>query len=292
MTQVRGGVDPLSVGLPQTEMAWAKINLTLHVTGQRADGYHLLDSLVVRAEIGDLLQVTPAEELSLRIDGPLSAGVPQDRRNLVVRAAELLDDHTGRGAALHLTKHLPAAAGIGGGSADAAATLKALSAHWGLPVPDDTAVLGADVPVCLHDLPQRMTGVGEMLIPASPLPSCWLVLVNPGKPLATPEVFAGLRTKLNPPMEQVPASADFDAFVTWLQHQRNDLEAPARRILPEIDSCLTALSDSTLARMSGSGATCFGLYENEASAQQATDRIAADHPDWWVTAARMINSGG
>ena len=292
MTQVRRGVDPLSVGLPRTERAWAKINLTLHVTGQRADGYHLLDSLVVRAEVGDVLRVTPAEGLSLSIEGPMSAGVPQDRRNLVVRAAELLDDHTGRGAALHLTKHLPAAAGIGGGSADAAATLKALSAHWGLPLPDDAAVLGADVPVCLHDLPQRMTGVGEMLVPAGPLPSCWIVLVNPGKPLSTPEVFAGLRTKLNPPMEQVPAFSDFDAFITWLQHQRNDLEEPARRILPEIDTCLAALGDSALTRMSGSGATCFGLYDSEASAQRAADCIAADHPDWWTAAARMISSGG
>lgn len=292
MTQDDGGVDPLAVGLPRAEDAWAKINLTLHVTGQRPDGYHLLDSLVVRAKIGDRLQVAPAEDLTLSVDGQFAEGVPLDARNLAIRAAELLDAGTGRGAALRLTKNLPAAAGIGGGSADAAATLRALGVHWGLPLPQDTAVLGADVPVCLQDGPQRMTGVGEVLTPVGPLPPCWIVLVNPGRPLATPQVFAELECKLNAPMGAIPAFANFASFAAWLASQRNDLEAPARAILPEISLCLEALKDAALARMSGSGATCFGLYESAAQARAAADCIAKVQPGWWVAAAPMISSDG
>ena len=292
MTQDDGGVDPLAVGLPRAEDAWAKINLTLHVTGQRPDGYHLLDSLVVRAKVGDRLQVTPAEDLTLSVDGPFAEGVPLDARNLVIRAAELLDAGTGRGAALRLAKNLPAAAGIGGGSADAAATLRALGSHWGLPLPEDTATLGADVPVCLQDGPQRMTGVGEVLTPVGPLPPCWIVLVNPGKPLATPQVFAELQCKLNAPMDAIPDFANFASFATWLASQRNDLEAPARAILPEINICLEALKDAALTRMSGSGATCFGLYESAAQARAAADCIAKVQPGWWVAAAPMISSDG
>lgn len=292
MTQDDGGVDPLAVGLPRAEDAWAKINLTLHVTGQRPDGYHLLDSLVMRAKVGDRLQVTPAEDLRVSVDGPFAEGVPLDARNLVIRAAELLDAGTGRGAALRLAKNLPAAAGIGGGSADAAATLRALGSHWGLPLPEDTATLGADVPVCLQDGPQRMTGVGEVLTPVGPLPPCWIVLVNPGKPLATPQVFAELQCKLNAPMDAIPDFANFTSFADWLASQRNDLEAPARAILPEISLCLEALKDAALARMSGSGATCFGLYESEAQAHAAADCIAKVQPGWWVAAAPMISSDG
>ena len=292
MTLDVGEVDPLAVGLSRAEDAWAKINLTLHVTGQRPDGYHLLDSLVVRAKVGDRLQVTPAEDLTLSVDGPFAEGVPLDARNLVIRAAELLDAGTGRGAALRLTKNLPAAAGIGGGSADAAATLRALGAHWGLPLPQDTATLGADVPVCLQDGPQRMTGVGEMLTPVGRLPPCWIVLVNPGRPLATPQVFAELQCKLNAPMDAIPDFANFASFATWLASQRNDLEAPARAILPEINICLEALKDAALTRMSGSGATCFGLYESAAQARAAADCIAKVQPGWWVAAAPMISSDG
>ena len=269
--------------------AWAKINLTLHVTGQRADGYHLLDSLVVRAGVGDLLQVAPAAHLSLTVSGPRAEGVPVDGRNLVLRAAEMLDAGQGRGAALHLEKHLPAAAGIGGGSADAAAALMLLAAHWGLPMPADTAQLGADVPVCLARGPQRMQGVGERLSALPPLPACHLVLVNPGVDVPTPAVFSALADKNQPPMPaEIPRFDDLAEFVAFLRAQRNDLAAPAITRAPVIADCLAALEEAALARMSGSGATCFGIYETAAQAEAAAARISRSAPGWWVAPAPML----
>lgn len=269
--------------------AWAKVNLTLHVTGQRDDGYHLLDSLVVRVSVGDMLSVTPAEQLELYIDGPYASAAPIDDRNLVIRAARLLDGDVGRGARLHLTKVLPAQAGIGGGSADAATALKLLGKHWGVPIPDDVAVLGADVPVCLHDGPQRMSGIGDVLKPIGPLPPCWLVLVNPNVSASTPEVFKRLDSKLNPPMpEEIPVFETVAAFAGWLATQRNDLEQPATELVPGISDCLNALQDAALARMSGSGATCFGLYETEALATHAAARIDRANPGWWVAAGQVL----
>jgi 4-diphosphocytidyl-2-C-methyl-D-erythritol kinase len=276
-------------GSAVSEPAWAKINLTLHVTGQRSDGYHLLDSLVVRAAVGDTLSVAPSSELELFVDGPYADAAPLDDRNLVIRAARLLDPDGTRGARLLLTKVLPAAAGIGGGSADAATALKLLSHHWDVPVPEDVACLGADVPVCLHDGPQRMRGVGEMLTPVPPLPSCWLVLVNPNKSVSTPDVFKRLVSRHNDPMpDGIPAFDSAQGFAAWLATQRNDLEQAALGVVPEIAACLAALDDALLARMSGSGATCFGLYASEQAANHAAGRIDHAHPDWWVTAAEVL----
>lgn len=291
MSQPKTSDLPPGPGAAGSCPAWAKINLTLHVTGQRTDGYHLLDSLVVRAGVGDLLQVAPSAQLSLTVDGPRAAGVPVDGRNLVLKAAEMLDAGKGRGAALHLEKHLPAAAGIGGGSADAAAALRLLSAHWDLSLPEDTARLGADVPVCLTEAPQRMQGVGEMLSPLPKLPACHLVLVNPGVEVPTPAVFAALPDKTQPPMpEEVPGFADLAAFIDFLRGQRNDLAAPAIARAPVIADCLAALDDAALARMSGSGATCFGIYETAAQAEATASRIARAEPDWWVAAAPMLTA--
>ena len=282
--------DAAAVGLEASAQAWAKVNLTLHVTGQRGDGYHLLDSLVVRARVGDTLRVTPSDTLGLMVDGPFAKAAPLDDRNLVIRAARLLDQEKGRGAQLHLTKVLPAAAGIGGGSADAAAALRLLSQHWGVALPQDVSSLGADVPVCLHDTPQRMTGVGEVLTAAPDLPLAWLVLVNPRKSAATPEVFDRLQSKLNQPMPQtLPQFDTVPAFAAWLATQRNDLEEAALEVVPEIATCLAALNDALLSRMSGSGATCFGLYETEALATRAARRIEKAQPNWWVAAAQMIS---
>jgi len=280
---------PAGPGAAASRMAWAKINLTLHCTGQRADGYHLLDSLVVRAGVGDALHVTPADALSLTVSGLRAEGVPSDARNLVLRAAEMLG--AGRGAALHLVKHLPAAAGIGGGSADAAAALELLADHWGVALPKDTARLGADVPVCLSRGPQRMQGVGEILSPLAPLPACHLVLVNPGVDVPTPAVFSALSDKNQPPMPDViPDFVDLADFVDFLHAQRNDLAAPAIARAPVIASCLEALDDAALARMSGSGATCFGLYETALQAEVAAHRITTAAPDWWVAAAPILTA--
>ena len=263
----------------------AKINLTLHVTGRRPDGYHLLDSLVVFADLGDVLRVAPAETASLRVTGPMADGVPTGPENLVRRAAELM----GVAAEIELEKHLPAAAGIGGGSSDAAATLRALAELTGRPPPAEVARLGADVPVCLAARPARMRGIGERVSPVSGLPDLAAVLVNPGAAVPTPEVFARLERRENPPMpDPLPRWETAAELVRWLAAQRNDLEAAARAVAPEIGTALAALAAMPgcgLARMSGSGATCFGLFADRAAAGAAAAALA--RPGWWVRAVTL-----
>ncbi len=263
----------------------AKINLTLHVTGRRPDGYHLLDSLVVFADLGDVLRVAPAESASLRVTGPMAAGVPAGPENLVLRAAALM----GVAAEVELEKHLPAAAGIGGGSSDAAATLRALAELTGRPPPAEVARLGADVPVCLAARPARMRGIGERVDPVSGLPDLAAVLVNPGAAVSTPEVFSRLERRENPPMpEPLPRWETVADLVRWLVTQRNDLEAAARALAPEIGMALAALAAMPgcgLARMSGSGATCFGLFPDRAAAGAAAAALA--RPGWWVRAVTL-----
>ncbi|MBD3679712.1 MAG: 4-(cytidine 5'-diphospho)-2-C-methyl-D-erythritol kinase [Rhodobacteraceae bacterium] len=269
----------------------AKINLTLHVTGLRDDGYHLLDSLVAFADIGDTIRATEADELGLSIEGPFASALPLSDDNLVLCAARSLG--APRGAVITLTKRLPVASGIGGGSADAAATLLALSRLWGVSLPDEDAVLalGADVPVCLAGQPVRMSGVGEGLSPVPSLPPLHIVLVNPGVSVSTPEVFRALRQKDNAPMPgPFPDWPDAEAFCAWLAAQRNDLELPARTMAPAIGVVLARLEATPgclLARMSGSGATCFGLYADRVGADAAAAEIKARHPDWWVEAAGL-----
>lgn len=268
----------------------AKVNLALHVTGRRADGYHLLDSIVVFAGVGDRLTVEAADALSLTVTGPRAAGVPADRRNLIWRAAELFPP--GRGAAITLDKHLPHAGGIGGGSADAAAALRGLAALWAHPMPGQAAILslGADVPVCVAGVPARMSGIGEVLDPLPPLPPVWLVLVNPGIEVPTGAVFAALAHRENPPLPSVPPEgwSDPAALARWLCRTRNDLEPPARAQVPAIGEVLDRLEarpGCLMARMSGSGGTCFGLFADTAAARDAARQIAAARPDWWVVSA-------
>lgn len=266
----------------------AKVNLTLHVTGQRADGYHLLDSLVVFADCGDRLWLDPEGPLGLTVSGPRAAGVPTDASNLILKAAA----HLGatRGAA-HLEKHLPAAAGIGGGSSDAATALRLFAKAAGQGVPDDGAALGADVPVCLRGHATRMAGIGERLSDLPDLPALPAVLVNPGVDVPTPAVFKALTRKDNPPMPAIlPAFAGPLDFAGWLDTQRNDLETPAGEqapVITEVLARLAAAEGCALARMSGSGATCFGLFGSAAGASAAAAMIAADHPDWWVQATTL-----
>jgi len=267
------------------EDAPAKVNLTLHVVGQRADGYHLLDSLVVFTEIGDRLRFATAAELRLKVTGPMAAGVPADRTNLVLRAAELMG---GGGATITLEKHLPVAAGLGGGSSDAAAALRGLARLWARALPDAPSVarLGADLPVCLAPRPRRMGGIGEDLAEVPQLPAFWLVLVNPGVALATPSVFAALNDKTGRPMPQaLPRCGSAAELATFLRMQRNDLEAPALRLAPVIGAVLAALSAQSgclMARMSGSGATCFGLFADPLHAAAAARAISAAERGWWV----------
>lgn len=268
--------------------ARAKINLALHVTGRRADGYHLLDSLVAFADIGDRILVSAADTLSLTVTGPMAAGLPAGPDNLVLRAAMTLGQ--GRGAAITLEKYLPIASGIGGGSADAAATLLALAELWGCPLPEPAAVLalGADVPVCLAGVAARMQGIGEVISPLI-LPPAHVVLVNPGFGLATADVFRALTRHDNPPLEMPGTTLpDVQALTVWLRQMRNDLEPAAESLAPGIATMIAALQTQPqclIARMSGSGATCFGLFATAAAAEGAAQTLA--RPGWWVRAAAL-----
>lgn len=263
----------------------AKVNLALHVTGKRADGYHLLDSLVVFADIGDWLEISPADEVSLTVTGPRAAGVPEDDRNLVWKAAEWLAP--GRGVAMTLEKHLPHAGGIGGGSADAACALKGLAQVWSVDVPNGTEALGADIPVCLHGAPVRMRGIGDVLEDVPPLPDMWIVLVNPGVEVPTGAVFAAM-DRVDNPVLPTPDWTDFASFIDWLGQTRNDMETAARAQAPEIGLVLELLrahQHCKFARMSGSGGTCFGLFETEIAARDAMVTLPKA---FWVQHARVL----
>lgn len=270
-------------------LAQAKINLTLHVTGQRQDGYHLLDSLVMFADVGDVVRVTLADSTSIRVTGPMAQGVPTDQTNLVWRAAQLM----GVDAGIELDKHLPHAAGLGGGSADAAAVLRLLSRLTGKPIPDNLAKLGADVPVCLGNRAARMRGIGDEITPMRELPALHAVLVNPGLAVPTADVFARLTAKENPPMPQeIPAMDDVTVLADWIREMRNDLEAPAIEVQPRIAQVVRAIEVTggcQLARMSGSGASCFGLYPNAETAGSAAGRLKEEFPAWWV-AKTLLNA--
>ena len=296
MKAAEAPADPARPAL--AEAAPAKLNLTLHVTGRRADGYHELESLVAFTALGDRLSATPARSFSLEIAGPFAGGLDAGPANLVLRAATALarqrapsDGRRGAGKeslppglALRLEKVLPVAAGIGGGSADAAAALRLAARLWQVPVPPDLAAgLGADVPVCLSaPRPQLMRGIGERVAPAPPLPEAWVVLVNPRVALPTAQVFAALERPGGPGPDVPRGWPDFAALRAWLRAGRNDLEAPSRSLCPAIGAVLEALAPAPVARMSGSGATCFALHPGEAAAQAQAAALRRAHPDWWV----------
>ena len=281
----------------------AKINLALHVTGRRPDGYHLIESLVVFTELGDHIQAEPAEMDTFVLGGAEAdalAGEPVEG-NLVLRARDALRSHAreiGRQLApveIRLDKRLPVASGIGGGSADAAATLKALCALWDFH-PGSEALsrialaLGADVPMCMEGRPLIATGIGERLTPLDLGFGLDMVIVNPRVGVSTPKVFAALESRDNPPLPGPAAASDRDDFLDWLAQTRNDLQAPAQAMVPEITECLSALQSAgaRFARMSGSGASCFGLFATRASAEAAEQALRAARPGWFVAATRML----
>jgi 4-diphosphocytidyl-2-C-methyl-D-erythritol kinase len=284
------------------EFAPAKINLALHVTGRRDDGYYLLDSLVAFASAGDRLTFSEAEGFSLHISGPFADALGSAKDNLVTKAARRWAEQAGSGAvpvAIQLEKNLPVASGIGGGSADAAATLRGLRRLWRFAGTDallqETALeLGADVPVCLAGISCRMTGIGETLSAVSNMPTFHAVLVNPMVPVATADVFRQLAVAKGTSglagLEALPSGGSEAEWIDWLARQRNDLEAPAVALEPAIAEVLTALRDSEgclLARMSGSGATCFALYRDEACSRSAAERLAGDNPGYWIAATLL-----
>lgn len=283
-------------GLAFVEEASAKINLALAVVGQRADGYHLLDSLVTFTAFGDRLGFAPAAEDRLTLSGRFAAALAGGD-NLVLAARDRLRAvlvEAGQAAPpvhIHLEKNLPVAAGIGGGSADAAATLRGLMTLWRARLPqearDTLAVgLGADVPMCLASRPLVARGVGEELVPLA-MPALPLVLVNPLVGVSTPAVFRLLAEKRNPPLDLPAAVTDWPALIARL---RNDLEPPARALCGEIGEVADSLAGSGagLVRMTGSGATCFGLYPSEDAAKAAAEELARGHPGWFVTATMTL----
>jgi len=266
------------------------------VTGRRDDGYHLLDSLAVFASLADTVSATRSDAFSLSVTGPFAEAVGAGDDNLVLRAARLLAPH-GAGAALSLDKRIPVAAGLGGGSSDAAAALRLLSRLWGVPMPAREAALrlGADVPVCLAAAPQRMQGIGEVVSAAPPLPvGLGMVLANPRLPLATPAVFRARSGSFDPPAELPAHFADAAALAAWLRTTRNGLEAAAVSLCPPVADVLAAcaaLPGALVARMSGSGPTCFALFPTVAAAEAGAAALSRAEPGWFTWGAGLYREG-
>ena len=283
-----------------TMTAPAKINLYLHVTGKRDDGYHLLDSLVAFAGVHDIITIAAANQLALINQGPFGEGLPTTADNLVMRAAEQLRNLTGimDGAQITLTKNLPIASGIGGGSADAAAAIKGLVRHWGIhPGHHDLSGLalglGADVPICLYGQAAFIGGIGERIEPVYGLPEAPMVLVNPGVGVSTPSIFKARKASFSSAHWINDTPSSFDELIELLTDNRgNDLMEPAIQTEPIIGDVLKQIEltrGCQLARMSGSGATCFGFYNTQVEADMAASEIKNTHPEWWVVATRLVS---
>ena len=279
------------------ELARAKVNLTLGIKGKRPDGYHELESLVMFADFGDVVEYHPGGAFALSVTGPFATALQGD--NLLGRAARIYAELSGGdpGGAFHLTKHIPVSAGLGGGSADAAAALRILAAT-GKPVEHPALLaaasrIGADVPCCLSASAAIMTGIGEKLHPLAPVAPVPAVLVNPMMPLSTSDVFSALGAGplvATPAPPLIPKFAGVVDLAVYAKARGNDLEAPARRLLPVIGDILTALDSAPgalLSRLSGSGPTCFALFAGAADAVAAADALRREHPQWWVRAVSL-----
>jgi 4-diphosphocytidyl-2-C-methyl-D-erythritol kinase len=294
-SDVKGAVDTV-------EAAPAKINLALHVTGQREDGYHLLDMLVTFTEEGDVVRIRGAAEDSFSISGRFASELLQSdaSNNLVLKARDLLRGHVQKSGltpapvAIHLEKNLPVASGIGGGSADAAAALRGLIRHWQLEIDDKTLndmalILGADVPMCLASQPLIAKGIGEEITLLPQFPQLSLVLVNPLKGVSTPHIFRLLEDKQNAPLP-APLEDQGQSWLSMMDALRNDLQPPAVKLLPEIGDMLSMLHSegADVARMSGSGATCFGFFSDWEKAEAAAASLREQKPGWYVQETRTI----
>jgi 4-diphosphocytidyl-2-C-methyl-D-erythritol kinase len=279
----------------------AKINLYLNITGKRDDGFHLLDSLCAFTTIGDRITIEPAKELSLTLTGRFAWGIAHDdiRTNLVWRAAEALADHLKRkpNVAITLEKNIPAGAGLGGGSSDAAATIKGLLEYWNTTIaPEDLKTilqsLGSDVSACYEATPLIMRGVGDVILPAPTLPALHLVLVYPNKPSSTPAAYKAFKGPFSQDAA-VPASfGSVNDLVGFLKTQVNDLCVPAVQSVPEIDEVLTLMREEDgilLPQMSGSGSACFGIFKTDAHAERAAESLSRSYPEWWVQRGGLLS---
>lgn len=281
------------------ERAAAKVNLTLRVGRAREDGYHPLDSLVVFADWGDTITVQPADALTLSMSGAASRALVDEQANLVLYAARALQAAAGLrlGAAIHLEKLIPVSAGLGGGSADAAASLRALNRLWQLDWPTEKLAqlalsLGADVPACLYSRPLRMRGIGEWIELLDEVPPLFAVIANAGFPVSTADVFRTFDSGNPGPLTE--SSPALNAFSAWLAAEPNDLQSPAISTAPAIARTLELLAATgmpSLVRMSGSGASCFGLYNSLDEAMQAAGLLRAALPDWTIVPVRLGEGG-
>lgn len=288
-----------------SELAPAKVNLFLHVGARRDDGFHPLQSLAVFTGEGpaaDRLSLSEADGIGLRLDGPFAPGLQAEQDNLVLRAARLLRERApgAMGVAMTLTKNLPVASGIGGGSSDAAAALRGLRILWDLAIDDAVLAelggnLGSDVPVCVAARPAFMEGRGEILTPLAVMPRLSMLLVNPGVPVPTGPVFAALNTRRGVDMTLPKGGfGDTGDLLRFLEATGNDLEKPARRLQPVIGQVLDAITaqpGALMTRMSGSGATCFGLFADDDCCARAGAAIAQAHPGWWCAAGFVPSRG-
>ncbi|MER8830263.1 4-(cytidine 5'-diphospho)-2-C-methyl-D-erythritol kinase [Mesorhizobium sp. M0938] len=281
--------------------AHAKINLALHVTGRRADGYHTIESLAVFTRFGDSVEIELADSDGFSVSGRYASTVPPDDSNLVIKARDALREQAGLQhtppVAIRLEKNLPVASGVGGGSSDAATVLRGLAETWRLDLDEAELArvalpLGADVPMCLAAKPLIARGIGDELSTVPGFPALGLVLVNPGTAVSTAEVFNALSGRDNEGLPPLPRNLDFHSIRNWLEVTRNDLEPAARAIQPAIGKALSVLNKAGagFARMSGSGATCFGLFETGNVAKRAAVDIRSRHPDWFVAATRSRTS--
>ena len=280
-----------------SERAPAKINLFLHVGERRADGFHPLQSLAVFTDMGDVLSVEAAPELSLTVEGPFAPGLQGESDNLVLRAARALGT---QGARLTLTKNLPVASGIGGGSADAAAALRGLNQVWNAgkdsgALCEIAAALGSDIPVCVPSAASFMEGRGEILRQPQSMPRIPMLLVNPGVAVPTKDVFASLKERSGVEMA-LPRGrfGDTADLLRFLDTTRNDLEAPAVALQPviaEVLAAIRALPGALLVRMSGSGATCFGIFADDNACVRAAEILKGSAPAWWVAATFVPETG-
>jgi 4-diphosphocytidyl-2-C-methyl-D-erythritol kinase len=289
-----------SVERTTSRVAPAKINLALHVTGRRHDGYHLLESLVVFANFGDRVSVKRSLVDRFEISGPFRGDLPEDETNLVIKARNALRNRFPGKAdpvAIHLEKHLPISSGIGGGSSDAAAALRALAAHWNIEPNGLSEIglrLGADVPMCLEGKPLIARGIGDEIEPIGAFPHLPMVLVNIGISISTPQVFAALDRRDNPPLPLLTSIHSADDVCAYLAATENHLFSAAEKLCPSIGVTLVALqgTGARLVRMSGSGGTCFAIYRSDEDAQAAAASLRQRHPDWFVAATYCAAEGG
>jgi 4-diphosphocytidyl-2-C-methyl-D-erythritol kinase len=269
--------------------AAAKVNLALHVRGLKSNGYHELHSLVTFANIGDIIEVRPSNELKLTIEGPFADNVPKDTDNIVIKAAKfLLPDGK---AHINLIKNLPVEAGLGGGSADAAATLRSLSKLWNIPIPKTPEVLGADVPICLLKETAIVQGIGEKITPVSIPSNLHIVLIKPNIGLSTAKVFNNLKNKHNEKMCTFKGTDSIEEFANYLNKLRNDLLQTSITIVPllrDIINFLNVQKDNYYTQMSGSGTTCFGLFDDEVSAMRALSQAKIKFPNMWCKMVKLI----